>query len=125
MSLSAKRGTLIRNATHKERDRERERKERAREKDLFETQSKEQVLSSDQLFKSIYSCFLIDVADVSTTRTKLSHVDGRERNREWRKRRMRRGEQVREQKKKKKKKNVISAQCRTISSEREREREGR
>ena len=55
--------------------------EREREKDLFETQSKEQVLSSDQLFKSIYSCFLIDVAVVSTTRTKLSHVDGREKNR--------------------------------------------
>ena len=106
--------------TKRETETEREREKRAREKDLFETQSKEQVLSSDQLFKSIYSCFLIDVADVSTTRTKLSHVDGRERNREWRKRRMRRGEQVREQKKKKKK-NVISAQCRTISSERERD----
>jgi hypothetical protein len=32
-----------------------------RKEQLFETQSKEQVSSSDQLFKSIYSSFLVDV----------------------------------------------------------------
>ena len=91
---------------------------------MFETQSKERVLSSDQLSKSIYSSFFVDVVVIITVDTMLTY---RQRERERVQRRKKpaksRGKRQRKQGRDKKKCNFPSSMWNDQCSEGKRERE--
>ncbi len=65
---------------------------------MFETQSKEQVSSSDQLFKSIYSSFLVDVVVIITTHYRHIDIVKRRKKNEEEEEEEKKGEQGRDKK---------------------------
>ena len=72
---------------------------------MFETQSKERVLSSDQLSKSIYSSFFVDVVVIITVDTMLTYRQRERESKEEKKPAKSRGKRQRKQGRDKK--NVI------------------